>query len=138
MRSLRIQKEVQRLSVLDHITQVDIIDFDTIKVSFKGPQSSPFENNILTIFFSLPSDYPHNPPVLCFESNVFHPNVSSRGVVCGGGESWTMFMTMELEIERLCTLLVNPLLSDPLNINACEIYNSNKSEYCDIVRQRLA
>lgn len=114
---------------MDCVRQVDVIDTDTIKVLFEGPESSPFSGSVLSLFFSLPSDYPYNQPILTFENSVFHPNISQSGAVCSSSETWTMFMTMERELNRVCNMLVNPIVSDPLNLMACNMYTTDKELY---------
>ena len=55
-------------------------DLTHLKGSFKGPPGTPYEGGIYKIDIRIPSDYPFKPPVMKFETKVWHPNVSSQTV----------------------------------------------------------
>lgn len=55
-------------------------DLTHLKGSFKGPPGTPYEGGTYTIDVKIPNDYPFRPPVMKFDTKVWHPNVSSQTV----------------------------------------------------------
>lgn len=57
-------------------------DLTHLKGSFRGPPGTPYEGGTFTIDVRIPSDYPFKPPIMKFDTKIWHPNVSSQ-TVCG-------------------------------------------------------
>ena len=55
-------------------------DLTHLKGSFKGPPGTPYEGGIYKIDVKIPSDYPFKPPIMKFDTKIWHPNVSSQTV----------------------------------------------------------
>lgn len=55
-------------------------DLTHLKGSFKGPPGTPYEGGSYTIDVRIPNDYPFRPPIMKFDTKVWHPNVSSQTV----------------------------------------------------------
>lgn len=55
-------------------------DLTHLKGSFKGPPGTPYEGGNYIIDVKIPSDYPFRPPIMKFDTKVWHPNVSSQTV----------------------------------------------------------
>jgi len=51
-----------------------------LKGSFKGPPGTPYEGGIYKIDIRIPGEYPFRPPIMKFDTKVWHPNVSSQTV----------------------------------------------------------
>lgn len=47
----------------------------------RGPKDTAFEGGYFKIHCHLPANYPFWPPVMCFMTKIWHPNISS---VVGG------------------------------------------------------
>ena len=45
----------------------------------RGPKKSPYEGGIFLLNLTFPNDYPHIAPILSFDTNIYHPNVSNTG-----------------------------------------------------------
>jgi len=59
-------------------------DLTHLKGSFKGPPGTPYEGGNYSIDVKIPTDYPFRPPIMKFDTKVWHPNVSSQtvGIFC--------------------------------------------------------
>lgn len=57
-------------------------DITHLRGSFPGPPGTPYEGGTYKIDIKIPTDYPFRPPVMKFETKVWHPNVSSQTVSC--------------------------------------------------------
>lgn len=55
-------------------------DLTHLKGQFKGPPDTPYEGGTYVIDIKIPSEYPFRPPVMRFETKIYHPNVSSQTV----------------------------------------------------------
>jgi ubiquitin-protein ligase len=84
-RARRITKEIADIhaDTSSHII-ADIAgngdDLSHLKGSFRGPPGTPYEGGSYTIDIKIPNEYPFRPPVMRFETKVWHPNVSSQTV----------------------------------------------------------
>lgn len=55
-------------------------DITHLRGSFPGPPDTPYQGGTYNIDIKIPTDYPFRPPVMKFETKVWHPNVSSQTV----------------------------------------------------------
>lgn len=55
-------------------------DITHLRGSFPGPPDTPYQGGTYYIDIKIPTDYPFRPPVMKFETKVWHPNVSSQTV----------------------------------------------------------
>ena len=54
-----------------------------MRVCFKGPKGTPYDNGIYYFDISLKNDYPFFKPAVKFMSKIFHPNIElDSGEVC--------------------------------------------------------
>lgn len=86
-RTRRIVKEIADIHSDTHsgITVEPAVsedDFTHLRGSFPGPPGTPYEGGTYFVDVRIPTDYPFRPPVMKFETKVWHPNVSSQTVSC--------------------------------------------------------
>lgn len=55
-------------------------DLTHLKGSFNGPSGTPYEGGTYVIDVRIPNDYPFKPPIMRFDTRIWHPNVSSQTV----------------------------------------------------------
>ena len=84
-RARRVAKEIADIhqDQLSKITAKPAGDNDDImhlKGTFTGPPGTAYEGGTYTIDIRIPPDYPFRPPIMKFETKVWHPNVSSQTV----------------------------------------------------------
>ncbi|KAJ8146072.1 hypothetical protein OXX80_011487 [Metschnikowia pulcherrima] len=90
-----------------------------------------------------PADYPFSPPNFCFTPPIFHPNVYKDGRLCisilheGGdpisglpdAETWSPAQTAESVLISIISLLEDPNLNSPANMDACWLFRKNPESY---------
>lgn len=90
-----------------------------------------------------PADYPFSPPGFCFTPPIFHPNVYKDGRLCisilyeGGdpisglpdAETWTPAQTAESVLISIVSLLEDPNLGSPANMDASFLLRKNYESY---------
>ena len=72
-------------------------------------------------------------------TNIFHPNVDATGRFCvlGPGDM-SPSLCLRTLIWTVCGLLDSPVLENPLNPEAAELFAKNKPEYLVRARQSVA
>lgn len=98
-----------------------------------------------------PSDFPFVPPTFRFTPAIYHPNVYRDGRLCisilhqGGdptsdepdSETWTPAQTVELVLISIISLLEDPNISSPANIDASVEFRKNPEAYKKKVLQEV-
>ncbi|GMP94831.1 hypothetical protein CsSME_00044126 [Camellia sinensis var. sinensis] len=78
-------KEVQREKAADPDIQLACDDSNIFKWTalIKGPSETPFKGGVFQLAFSVPEQYPLQPPQVWFLTKIFHPNVHFKtGEIC--------------------------------------------------------
>ena len=94
-RTRRIAKEVADIhsDTLSHIKASPVgngEDLTHLKGSFKGPPGTPYEGGSYVVDVRIPNDYPFRPPIMKFDTKIWHPNVSSQTVSPSAPTFWAM------------------------------------------------
>jgi ubiquitin-conjugating enzyme (huntingtin interacting protein 2) len=84
-RTRRIAKELADIHADTHsqITAEPVggqDDVTHLRGIFPGPPDTPYEGGTYKVDIKIPTDYPFRPPLMKFETKVWHPNVSSQTV----------------------------------------------------------
>ncbi|XP_052129197.1 probable ubiquitin-conjugating enzyme E2 21 [Frankliniella occidentalis] len=91
----------------------DLLGFDAF---IKGPAGTPYEGGTFKVRINIPAEYPMQPPVATFKTEIWHPNISSMsGYVCLDtlGSKWVGCMNFRAVLLSLQNLLMNPEPADP-------------------------
>ena len=84
-RARRVNKEIADIHA-DKISKISAAlagngeDMTHLKGSFQGPPGTPYEGGTYVIDITIPQEYPFRPPIMRFDTKVWHPNVSSQTV----------------------------------------------------------
>ncbi|MCH0628568.1 ubiquitin-conjugating enzyme [Kocuria palustris] len=98
-----------------------------------------------------PTDFPFSPPTFRFTPAIYHPNIYRDGRLCililhqGGdptldepdSETWTPAQTVELVLILIISLLEDPNVSSPANIDASVELRKNPDAYKKKVLQEV-
>ncbi|RYP21358.1 hypothetical protein DL765_002259 [Monosporascus sp. GIB2] len=55
-------------------------DLTHLKASITGPPGTPYEGGHYVVDVKIPTEYPFRPPIMKFDTKVWHPNISSQTV----------------------------------------------------------
>ncbi len=55
-------------------------DLTHLKACLPGPPGTPYEGGRFIVDVKIPGEYPFRPPVMKFDTRVWHPNISSQTV----------------------------------------------------------
>merc|ERR1712176_707549 len=78
--------------------------------------------------FNVTNNYPHDPPKVKCETQVYHPNIDLEGNVCLNilREDWKPVLTINAVVYGLQYLFLEPNPDDPLNKEAADVLKQNK------------
>jgi ubiquitin-conjugating enzyme E2 D/E len=102
-----------------------------------GPSDSPFAGGVYNLRIQFPVDYPFKCPNITFTTKIYHPNISSSGVICLDilKSQWSPALTIGKVLLSICSLLTDPNPSDPLMPDIAHEYTTNKEKYDATARE---
>lgn len=99
---------------------------------------------------NFPQDFPNSPPEMKFETELFHPNIYADGRVCisilhppgtdrfneqeTADERWRPILGVESILVSVISLLVDPNLESPANMDAAVLYKNEPEAWKKKVR----
>ncbi|KAL8868990.1 MAG: hypothetical protein Q9174_004609 [Haloplaca sp. 1 TL-2023] len=142
-RMRRIAKEIADIQsdTFSHISATPVgngDDLTHLKGSFKGPPGTPYEGGTYTIDVRIPSDYPFKPPLMKFDTKIYHPNVSSQtGAICLDtlSAAWSPVLTIKSALLSLQSLLSTPEPKDPQDAEVAGVLIRNPKEFARIAQE---
>lgn len=91
-------------------------DLTHLKACITGPPGTPYEGGSFIVDVKIPTEYPFRPPLMRFETNVWHPNISSQtGAICLDtlSTAWSPVLTIKSTLLSLQSLFESPEPKDP-------------------------
>ena len=128
----------------------DDSDWFTWRVCFEGPPETMYHGGLFTAILKFPTDFPNSPPDMRFETEMFHPNIYPDGRVCisilhppgtdrfneqeKAEERWRPILGVEAILISVLSMLADPNLSSPANIDAGVMMKNDFEGYKKKVR----
>ncbi|KAK7750260.1 Ubiquitin-conjugating enzyme E2 1 [Diatrype stigma] len=118
----RVAKEladIQADASVSHITAQPSdanSDLTHLKASITGPPGTPYEGGKFIVDVKIPTEYPFRPPIMKFDTKVWHPNISSQtGAICLDtlSTAWSPVLTIKSTLLSLQSLFESPEPKDP-------------------------
>ena len=111
-------------------------DISTWIVSIFGPDGTCYEGGLFNLRITFYDDYPMSPPIVAFDTKIYHPCVSLDGSVSLGLIiNWTPVVCVSQILLTVQAMLYDPLMEDPLRSKLLEQYNSDREAYMSIARE---
>ncbi|KAJ5689040.1 Ubiquitin-conjugating enzyme [Penicillium macrosclerotiorum] len=113
-------------------------DVTHLRGSFPGPPDTPYQGGTYNIDIKIPLDYPFRPPVMKFETKVWHPNVSSQtGAICLDtlSSAWSPVLTIKSALISLQSLLSTPEPKDPQDAEVANMLLQRPKEFERVARE---
>ncbi|XP_029468002.1 ubiquitin-conjugating enzyme E2 U-like [Rhinatrema bivittatum] len=104
----------------------------------QGLKDSLWEGAIFQLFLKYTDKYNSVPPSVIFNTIPFHPNVNkTSGKPCidflDNPEEWNNRLTMTSILLTIQVMLSNPVMENPVNVEAAEMLQNNTSHYRKVV-----
>lgn len=102
------------------------------KGEIKGPQGTPYEAGKFVIDITLPADYPFVPPKMKFDTQIWHPNISSQsGAICLDilKNEWSPALTIRTALISLQALLSAAEPDDPQDAVVAKMYKEDRPKF---------
>jgi len=118
-------------------TKVHLLDESNVyvwEVLMDGPPESVYTGGHFKFHITLPSDYPFKPPVISFQTKIYHPNVSNddTGSMCLGmlrSDVWKPSNKIEAAITMARDLLISPNPDDAVETAIADQYKNDRKEF---------
>jgi ubiquitin-conjugating enzyme (huntingtin interacting protein 2) len=130
-----ITKEIQdMMKEKDSDVELAVVkeDLQHLRGSFMGPPDTPYQSGKYILDIRIPSDYPFRPPVMKFETKLWHPNVGSvTGAICLDTLSinWSPVLTLKSALIMLQSLLSSPEPKDPQDAEVAAMLLKKPAEF---------
>ncbi|KAL1962597.1 hypothetical protein VTN77DRAFT_9390 [Rasamsonia byssochlamydoides] len=142
-RARRIAKEIADIHADPHsqVTAEPVgggDDLTHLRGSFRGPPGTPYEDGTYYVDIRIPNEYPFRPPIMKFETKVWHPNVSSQtGAICLDtlSTAWSPVLTIKSALLSLQSLLSTPEPKDPQDAEVANMLLRKPKEFERVARE---
>eukprot|EP00923_Selenidium_pygospionis_P010412 GHVN01018105.1.p1 GENE.GHVN01018105.1~~GHVN01018105.1.p1 ORF type:complete len:225 (-),score=14.40 GHVN01018105.1:540-1214(-) len=98
----------------------------------KGPACSPYEDGAFSLDIKCSDEYPFKPPIIRFDTKIWHPNISSKtGVICLDilKDQWGPSLTLTTVLLSIQALLTAPEPMDPQDAEVATMYLNNYEDF---------
>lgn len=135
------------------ISVPDETDLFTWEIGIFGPPETIYEGGYFKCLLAFPKDYPMSPPEMRFTCGIWHPNVYPDGKVCISilhppgedaqsgerpEERWNPAQSVRTILLSVISLLNEPNISSPANVDASVAYRKWKEGKDDLYQKRVA
>ncbi|EFR00634.1 ubiquitin-conjugating enzyme E2 1 [Nannizzia gypsea CBS 118893] len=141
-RTRRITKEIADIQADRHsqisVDPISDDDLTRLKGSFPGPPGTAYEGGTFKVDITIPTEYPFRPPVMKFDTRVWHPNISSQtGAICLDtlSSAWSPVLTMKSALLSLQSLLSTPEPRDPQDAEVARMLLTDPKEFERVARE---
>lgn len=104
-----------------------------------GPKETPFEDATFSMTMTFDESYPSTPPLCKFISKVFHPNIYTNGDLCLDilTNRWSPTYNVLSVLISVQSMLNDPNIQSPANLEAANLYDNDKQLYVRRVRDSV-
>jgi ubiquitin-conjugating enzyme E2 G1 len=114
------------------------------QVVIVGPPDTLYEGGFFNCTLEFPPEYPELPPVMRFQTEIWHPNVYPDGKVCisilhppgddewgyeRASERWLPIHTVETILISVISMLSDPNDESPANLEAAKQWREDKAGF---------
>jgi ubiquitin-conjugating enzyme (huntingtin interacting protein 2) len=100
--------------------------------TFIGPPDTPYAGGKFIVDIKIPNEYPFKPPIMKFDTKVYHPNISSvTGAICLDilKDAWTPILTLKSSLISLQSLFQSPEPNDPQDAEVAKHFLSDRESF---------
>jgi ubiquitin-protein ligase len=100
-------------------------------VLINAPVDTPYKDGQFKLEINISDSYPFTPPKVTFLTRIYHPNISTDGIICLDilKDKWSQGLTLVKLILSIHCLLSYPNPDDPLMTSIATEYKNNRSKF---------
>ena len=104
-----------------------------------GPADTPYEDGTFRLALQFDEQYPNKPPTVKFVLEMFHPNVYALGELCLDilQNRWLPTYDVLSILTLIQSLLNDPNIGSPANVEAANLYKDHRLQYIKKVRETV-
>ena len=114
-------------------------DDNIIHFNLRGPDNTPYSGGYFSFYINLIDNYPFNPPIVHWDTPIYHPNICSGKVCCCviNLSEWAPTFNLVTIIERIYEILQKPLVDYGScgNRDIITLYNTDREKFNNIATQ---
>eukprot|EP00035_Acanthoeca_spectabilis_P020441 m.432942 g.432942 ORF g.432942 m.432942 type:complete len:184 (-) comp17507_c0_seq1:87-638(-) len=139
---LRVQKDHNEVTWphgFELILHNGVDDLMNFKVAYK-PADGYWKGGKFFFDFKFSDAYPHKPPSVKCETNIYHPNIDTEGNICLNilREDWNPVLNLQAIAFGLVLIFQDPGVEDPLNKEAAEVFRRDIKRFERNVKQSIS
>merc|ERR1712100_615345 len=127
-------------------------DLYTWIVGMFGPPDTIYQGGYFKARMKFPENYPMDPPTMIMMQPMWHPNIYEDGRLCISilhppgedalsgelaSERWNPTQSVATVLLSVISMLSEPNISSPANVDASVMYRNNREEYNSIVLRQV-
>ncbi|KAJ2798088.1 hypothetical protein H4R20_004946 [Coemansia guatemalensis] len=113
-------------------------------VTLYGPPDTDYSGGLFIAILTFTKDYPFEPPTMCFQSRMWHPNIYKDGKVCISilhkpeeddmgyehiDERWSPAQSVHSVLLSVIGMLGSPNDESPANVDAAKMLREDRKAY---------
>jgi ubiquitin-conjugating enzyme E2 D/E len=107
---------------------------ENFSLFLRGPIDTPYSGGLFKLTVIIPTNFPFSPPKIIFNTQIYHPNISSKGDICLNilKDAWSPAQQLSIVILSISSLLASPNPDDPLRPEVSLIFKENYDKFVAI------
>ncbi|CAK8684384.1 ubiquitin-conjugating enzyme E2 K-like [Clavelina lepadiformis] len=136
----RIQRELKDIKESNNQSikiELKSDEFNNLRGEIVGPSGTPYQDGMYKLSIKIPETYPFNPPIVSFDTRIWHPNISSvTGAICLDilKDQWAAALTLRTVLLSLQALLSAAEPDDPQDAVVAKQYKDNQKAFVKTAR----
>lgn len=110
----------------DTVLDNSLKNMTNFTILLRGPEDTPYSGGKFKLRVEIKGDYPWKPPVVTFETEIYHPNVRGKSICLDTlSSSWSPIITLSHLVLAISALLCSPNGADPLSADIGAEFRDN-------------